>query len=438
MIKHVAFWVGFFAAALLIIPVAIGVWGAADEFARNLAVFIFGAVSALVILLVIALFLRDWVLRKVLGRAETTLDEVLSSLVRGVSAASDGDRQRAEQEAQTFVKAATGWYVWSGFYRWVVATAMGLLLAFGAFTGTVLLFEQNRKLGEQTLLMGQQSLLMEAQTERMAEQSTQFAMQNEIMTVSLVSELRSQLASTVERITLRDLAVADGMEDLDAPLFLSPDGQCGVGWNMEAPLSRLPSEAIIDAVVDLGVDRQISGQVIKALEFLLRDRDSAVAFGALQALDRLIEVVDVDVEDVTFSGLAVMEVRMIGSHSLTFEDSFVSFLTCNDCRAFLRESFAPILSVRQLFASDSMTIWDPERLRGGTNIVLLGEDEDAPEDATLLTPGPVGEDIVIGSAALTDTMESDVCSTLRFLARENALLRFMTTEDVRPASVSER
>ena len=85
--KHLSFWIGFFAAALLVVPVALGIMGVAEERLRQMAVVLFAGVSVLVVLLVVALFFRDAILRRVLGRSEVALEDVAGSLVSAVAAA---------------------------------------------------------------------------------------------------------------------------------------------------------------------------------------------------------------------------------------------------------------------------------------------------------------------------------------------------------------
>ncbi len=109
MSKHVAFWIGVFAAGLVIMPLALGMWAIAQGFAEDIAVGLFIAITVLVLLLVVVLFLRGPILRRLVGRGEATLEDVSSSLIASVSAAAAGDRARAEAEADTLARMALGW-----------------------------------------------------------------------------------------------------------------------------------------------------------------------------------------------------------------------------------------------------------------------------------------------------------------------------------------
>ena len=78
--------------------------GAADGFARDVAVFLFGATVVLVAALVLFLFFREAILRSILGRGEVAIEELSGSLIGAVSAATAGDRVNAANEADKFVK----------------------------------------------------------------------------------------------------------------------------------------------------------------------------------------------------------------------------------------------------------------------------------------------------------------------------------------------
>ncbi|MGC1495276.1 MAG: hypothetical protein WA790_05665 [Sulfitobacter sp.] len=285
--KHTSFWIGFFAAGLLIVPVAIGLWGAAENFARDMAVFFFGAVTVLIVVLILVLFFREKILRKVLGRGEASVEEISRSLIAGVSAASSGDMARAEAEADTLVRATVGWYTWSNFYRWVIGTALGLLLAFATFTGSVLLFEQTQKIGQQTEVMVAQTALMEAQTERLAEQTLQAQMQNELSAVSFVTDLRQQFLITAQQMTLGELNGGDENDGVDVPFLSHMDGSCPLRFDASYKLSTPSSRSAQLVILDQAREGLMAERVKKALGYLVRDQDASVALSALIIMDEL-------------------------------------------------------------------------------------------------------------------------------------------------------
>lgn len=343
MTKHLSFWLGVFTAALLTVPIAAGIMGASEQELRRIAVIVFVFVAGLVVALVIALFFRDWILRRLFGRAEATLDDVSASLIAGVSAASAGDRDAATAHAQDFVQRGLGWYAWTNFYRWVIATAVALLLAFGAFMGTVLLFEQNQKLGEQTEVlrvqterlseqtgfMQAQTELMEAQTERLQEQTEAAAMQNEIMTLNLVNEIREQMLVTMRSGSAVALLLQDGYRRADEGLVTTRDRQCALDFNTDHVLQTPPSETTLRVLEDLAQNAVIGHRVRDALTFLSGDQNGGVAFGATMVLDRL-GALDVT-HDASFTSVFLLPqtfYEFSAVRSFHFTNAFVDGLSC--------------------------------------------------------------------------------------------------------------
>ncbi|MGI3186377.1 hypothetical protein [Nioella aestuarii] len=307
--KHLSFWVGFFSAVIVAVPIAVGVWGAASEFARNMSILLFGAVGTLIAVLVVVLFLRDWILRRTLGTTRATMEDFANSIGRIAASIASGDHKRLETETQEIAKTALGWYAWSSFYRWVIGSAIGLLLAFGAFTGTVLLFEQNNRLQEQT---------------------DQFDTQNEILTLSLASELRLQLQNASEQASFSFMSRRGGDFLTGIPLLSHADG-CGVGYDSEIELSTVPSPAIVDAIADLATrESPIRARVVEALRHLLMDSDGTVAAGALLVLDQIGQA---DGAYVQLSGMYIgtNDLNLSSAAEILLVDSYVDGLTCREC-----------------------------------------------------------------------------------------------------------
>ena len=297
--KQISFWLGFFASALVIIPSALFIWGAAEEYAREVAVFLFGATCVLVLLLVIVLFFRDRILRKLTGQTEVAATEVVSSLVSAVSAASAGNRAEAEAEAQKLIGRAVGAYAWSNFYRWVIGTALGLLLAFGAFVGTVMLFEQTRtlrlqteRLGEQTALMSAQTELMKSQTERLQEQTQAAALQNEIMMLGLGNALRTELIASSAPFAISRTGASLNRGPEATRLYYEPESQCALTYNPDAELFAAPRPSTREALAIRATAGMLADAVTQALGFLTFDSDSRVALGALLIRDGIVSIVE--------------------------------------------------------------------------------------------------------------------------------------------------
>lgn len=348
MARHLSFWIGFFAAALVIVPVAVGAWGVTQGFARDWAATFFIVICTMVGLLVMGLLFRGAILRRLTGRAEATVEDISSTLISGVSAAVAQDRATAEREADKLARVVLGWYAWSNFYRWVIGTALALLLAFASFTGTVLLFEQIAKLEDQTRVMQAQQELMDAQTrfmenqtQRLEEQSRAAAMQNEIEMLNLVNQLRDQMLATIETKPLRDWLRRDGRSGFEDPLVsLSTDQQaCALGFNLDHVMSGPPSPAIRGAIVNLTLSPMLGPQVLTALELLVQDGHGGVALGALQILERAGHSVAVDrifVQDVMMQREVVLK-RFNGE--IVFENAFLWGFECPDCDFHIRGSY---------------------------------------------------------------------------------------------------
>ena len=292
--RHVAFWIGFFAASLVIVPIAIGVWGLAEDMAELWVVFLYGAIATLVGIAVLAILFRDRVMTWLLGRADASLEEVSSRLVSTIAAAVRGDHKGAEEEGKVLAAVLAGWWAWSNLYRWVIGSALGLLVAFGAFVGTVLLFEQNRKLGqqttaletqtkaletqttrlgEQTAFMEAQTKLMQTQTDRLEDQAEQATMQNEILTLSLVNELRSQFLVSVREVNFAKALLPQTTLPETGEVLWNTEKTCGLRMNPTVTLQTAPSNAIIEEVARLSREGALAPRVRAALRILLKDRE---------------------------------------------------------------------------------------------------------------------------------------------------------------------
>lgn len=418
MAKHLYFWLGVFAATLLAVPVALGAWGAATETARNAAAFLFGVIATLVLLLVLVLLFRDTLLRKVLRLDEATLDEVAARVIGLGSAVARRDADAAGDEAAKLARTAAGWWAWGSFYRWVIGTALAFLLAFGAFTGTVLLFEQTRKLSEQIDLMQAQTDLMSAQTERLTEQTLQSAMQSEISGLSLVSELRTQMLSTIEEMPLIERLTRQGIPGTGAPVLSDPAGKCRFGLRSDRQLRSVPSPSMLLAIADLGRREPIGARVVTSLKHLTRDADGAVVLGAVIILDMLGETAP---ERVKVQNVFVDDIKLNGEFDLEFDTSFARGLICRKCSltfwrslvlgpAALRISGGANISMSWLSEQDSL---------GG--VLLVGRRGTAPESAAPVMLGEIFKDIS-DTGYVTDTAPNEVCQALRDMTARGALI----------------
>ncbi|WP_299966125.1 hypothetical protein [uncultured Roseobacter sp.] len=430
MSRHLSFWIGVFAAFLVSVPVAVGAWGVTKGFVENWVAIIFSVIVTLVAVLVIVLLFRGQILRRLTGRAEASVEEISSTLISGVSAAMAQDRAAAEQAADKLARVTLGWYAWSNLYRWVIGTALALLLAFASFTGTVLLFEQIAKLEEQTQVMQKQQELMaaqtgfmEAQTQRLQEQTEAAAMQNEIMTLSLVNQLRDQMLASIETQPLGDWLRSFGLAGVDEPIvsYVTEREACGLGFNQDHLLHSQPSTATLGAIIELTKSDALGGRVVDALRLLTQDRNGGVVLGALLILDKIGQPYlesEVHLRSVMITDPVFLSNQ---AYRLVFQASYVPALFCGACHVHVGTSV--FFKRRQHSLSGFGNVFtrpDPEKPLNG--ITVLHRADVIPPDWTgvRLNKGPHFSDDF--SAWLTQQEPGPVCQELVSLARINPLI----------------
>lgn len=313
MNKHVNFWLGFFAACFVVAPayyLSLGTWEGAG---RILIGALLAACLAIVFILIVASVARDRILKRFLPRAGGSYNSLIASVENVVNSIIDRESANAGIEVRQLTQNLFEWYIWTNFYRWVIRTASGIIFLFGATIGTILIFEQNKKLDEQTLAI-------QFQNERFQEQI-------ELSSLAIGADLRARLldAAIVEKVVYT--------EDHDVPV--ARDGFCKAMLVFDEVLARSPNQSTISSISSLALEPLVGERVISALVHLTRDNDASVVLGALQALDQagksdLIESVrlesvflDQDIEN--FSG----EVQLEGS---------VMLADCPDCKLSARNS----------------------------------------------------------------------------------------------------
>jgi hypothetical protein len=149
------------------------------------------------------------------------------------------------------------------------------------------------------------------------------------MTLNLVSELREQMLNTIQEQTLIEYLRDQGAKGVSEPLFETPDGSCRMGFSSTAKVSSPASNSTLLAISDIAAAGLLAEQVVEALEFLINDRNSAVALTSLIILDRL-GATSLPAP-VRLQGLAFHELALSGSHQIAFKDSLVSNFSCESC-----------------------------------------------------------------------------------------------------------
>jgi hypothetical protein len=163
------------------------------------------ALAVIGVALVTVVPLAVWTVRRFARNAHGTLDQVTREVVAATQAATEGNASEATSRAQKAVLEGLAWYGPVAARRWVVQTALGLLVAFGGLAGSALLFrqtvllsEQNRKLDQQTDLFRKQNDLLSSQNEKLDQQTALFRDQNtklDLQTITAEAQRRAGLSA---------------------------------------------------------------------------------------------------------------------------------------------------------------------------------------------------------------------------------------------------
>lgn len=121
--------------------------------------------------MVLALPLAWWAVRRFLGTARGTLEQVITDSTAAAHCMSARDADGTARHVQSAALELLAWYAPIAARRWVAQTSIALLVGFGGLIGTALLLrqtlllgEQNKKLEEQTFLLRDQNLKLDMQT----------------------------------------------------------------------------------------------------------------------------------------------------------------------------------------------------------------------------------------------------------------------------------
>lgn len=337
--KHFNFWIGFFVAIFLSVPIAVGVWGVLTDQAAQMVAFLTGLLIGLLILLVGGLFARDRILKAIFRSTQSSLEEIAKESIKVIEAVSDGNREQATQRSGALIQTVLSWYSWTGFYRWVIGTCAAILVAFGAFTGTVLLFEQNIKIAEQT--------------EQLRSQNLSFNKQNELSGLSLVSRIRERLK--------QDPNISRYKNENYNTIYYSE--KCVLEIKKEVELKSKPNQSTLDAIYRLSQLPNVGPEILSALEILTSDQDSGVALGALLILDKanhLGEVNFVKLKSVYFSG----DITNYAG-TIIFENSHVEYSTCKNCKVGLTSTYVMESLFGEIVGGEFVFVDRAEGLGGG-------------------------------------------------------------------------
>ena len=117
--------------------------GAAATWLNSVLNLLLAALGGFGVALLLAVLLAWWWLRRFVGTAQGTLEQVVSHAAAATRAAAESDTPAAVSHAERALHEAAAWYGPIAARRFVVQTALALLVTFGGLVGTGLLFRQS-------------------------------------------------------------------------------------------------------------------------------------------------------------------------------------------------------------------------------------------------------------------------------------------------------
>lgn len=426
MRNQLSFWIGFFSASLLAVPLAVGIWFASEEFARQIAAILFIAISLLILFLAILLIFRDQLLKKVLGRHQIGLDQIAEQSVELTGAIASRDAKKADAAAKILAKRVAGWYAWTTMYKWVFSTTLSLLIAFGTFAGAVLVFRQVELLDSQNQFIETQTGLMSSQTDSLLSQTLEAELQNELVVLSLISDLRNQMLDSSEQKSIGEILNDVGFFSESGPIVSSEDLECSLDLTRSTAIQLPVSEAVLAQLSIMALSEQIGERVIQALSTLEIDSKNSVASGARRVLEDLGH--NYDGAHRSYSRFTVYSDSSPElSMWTTYESSILSVNNCENCSVSVDGS---IIFGHQDFSNVGthnlilfLNGFGSEYLGMSTDIVFLDvQSEQVPDDAVKLISGPYFKGL--GVPYLINNAYPDVCTGLAAIGAYSKLLEF--------------
>lgn len=242
-------------------------------------------IVAFVALMAIALPFGYLIALKIAESAKGTLESVSAQLVDTADALSSHDRQRTLDNVHALVREFSAWYAPAALRRFVVQTVLGLLIAFGGFTGTALLFRQ-------TVLTEQQTLKIVEQTKLLAEQNVKL----DIQTISGDAQKRATLAAELFAITTALANAPDAPIDRGMTARIVAFSRSATPYALVTVASRKNEDGTGQTYYPVVGGRPLSperGQLVTTL-LLLREKISNIRGIMLQYADLRGATFDID------------------------------------------------------------------------------------------------------------------------------------------------
>lgn len=151
--------------------------------------------------------LRDRILRRLFGIAESQVEVIAGPLADVAQGAARRDPEQAARSARKLIQVAMARYAWLATRRWIMTSLTALIAAMAALAGTALLFKQND-------LLDQQNGLLTEQIDLLREQNTTVTQQAEVLrqqTALLAQDLELSEAS-------RNAGLASALDEIASGL----------------------------------------------------------------------------------------------------------------------------------------------------------------------------------------------------------------------------
>lgn len=197
--------------------------------------YAFTLVLFIVLALVFASLFKERIInlffRGVEGTVTRSIDKVNEIAIQCI----DRDPKGIVQNSSTAVKEIFSWYSWVTLRKWLVNSAIGLMIGFAGVVGTLLLHKQNglldaqnKTLEEQKKLFVEQNVTIQAQKDLIKRQNDLFGNQVSIEKTKLLDYLRDKHDSVIQSQELAlDKPVANNKwtvkSDIDCLKYFSGD-----------------------------------------------------------------------------------------------------------------------------------------------------------------------------------------------------------------------
>jgi len=259
MQRQISFWLGIFVALIVAIPIIMGVLSNAEDYAIKYSGFLAGIGFCIILTLILMLFFRESILKRITGSAKAEFVDLSEKIVLLFLEKTD-EREKAEAVTEVTTTFAN-WYIWTRFYKWVIATCIAILIAAAGFAGSVLLAKQNAIMGLQ---------------------KEQADLQNDLQIFETQAFIRAQLDTPPSPITdITDWALSDTIIPFSYN-YCQIEGELNVS---EHRFDHAANGSTLRLVHSRFQKEKLKPIVQEALNHLFDDNDSGVAMSSLLILD---------------------------------------------------------------------------------------------------------------------------------------------------------